>query len=82
MNQHFLKAWQQQDADGRRNRGLLSLMRRHAWRLSADQRLRLQDYLEHNPVLAALYTAKQRLNRLLLLKTLNAKAHAKHYRAC
>jgi transposase len=30
VNQHFLKVWQQHDPEGRRNRGLLSLMRRHA----------------------------------------------------
>lgn len=29
INQHFLKAWQQHHPEGRKNRGLLSLMRRH-----------------------------------------------------
>lgn len=33
VNQHFLKLWQSQDPEGRKNRGLLSLMRRHHWRL-------------------------------------------------
>ena len=76
VNQHFLKAWQQQDPDGRKNRGLLSLMRRHAWHLSTEQRQRLDEYLGNYPVLSALYDAKQQLNQLLLLRTLNAKAAA------
>src|SRR5690554_3068577 len=32
VNQHFLKLWQQYDPEGRKNRGLLSLMRRHHWK--------------------------------------------------
>ena len=73
VNQHFLKAWQQHDPEGRRNRGLLSLMRRHAWHLSDEQRHNLARYLADYPVLEAIYEAKQRLNRYLLLKTLNGK---------
>jgi len=73
VNQHFLKAWQQHDPEGRRNRGLLSLMRRHAWRLAPEQRDNLKRYLQGYPVLGALYDAKQRLNELLLLKTLHRK---------
>ena len=73
VNQHFLKAWQQHDAEGRKNRGLLSLMRRHEWRLSNDQRTNLMQYLSEYPVLKAMYHAKQKLNRLLLRKTMNQK---------
>ncbi len=73
VNQHFLKVWQQQDPEGRKNRGLLSLMRRHEWHLSDEQRDNLHRYLAEFPVLKALYEAKQRLNRYLLLKTLNAR---------
>ena len=73
VNQHFLKAWQQHDEIGRKNRGLLSLMRRHEWRLSNDQRINLGQYLTEYPVLEVLYHAKQRLNRLLLLKTTTKK---------
>ncbi len=73
VNQHFLKAWQQTDPEGRKNRGLISLMRRHAWRLSNEQQDKLDLYLSDYPVLKALYQAKQRLNRYLLLKTLNRK---------
>ena len=73
VNQHFLKVWQDHDPEGRKNRGLISLMRRHEWRLSPEQRDNLGTYLSAFPVLNALYTAKQRLNRLLLLKTLTRK---------
>jgi transposase len=73
VNQHFLQIWQQHDPVGRKNRGLLSLMRRHAWNLSEEQGANLARYLEDYPVLKALYDAKQRLNRLLLLKCLNQK---------
>lgn len=73
VNHHFLKAWQQHDPEGRKNRGLLSLMRRHEWRLSAEQRRNLNDYLSEFPVLDAMYEAKQQLNSYLLLKTLNGK---------
>lgn len=70
VNQHFLKAWQDAHPEGRRNRGLLSLMRRHAWRLKPEQQDNLQRYLSDHPGLAALYEAKQRITRLLLLKHL------------
>ena len=70
VNHHFLKLWQQQDSEGRKNRGLLSLMRRHHWNLSEEQQHRLQFYLAQYPVLEALYQAKHQLMRLLLLKTL------------
>src|SRR6056297_443129 len=70
VNQHFLKAWQDVHPEGRKNRGLLSLMRRDDWRLKPEQRENLQHYLGDYPALVALYEAKQRLNRLLLLKNL------------
>ncbi|PLW82816.1 hypothetical protein CWI75_09640 [Kineobactrum sediminis] len=69
----YLKAWQDHDLEGRKNRGLLSLMRRHQWRLWHEQSDNLGTYLRAFPVLNALYEAKQRLNRLLLLKTLTRK---------
>lgn len=73
INHHFLKVWQQHHPEGRKNRGLLSLMRRHQWRLSDDQHANLMEYLSEFPVLQALYVAKQRLIRFMLLKTLNAR---------
>lgn len=68
VNQSFLKAWQQLDPAGRKNRGLLSLMRRHAWNLSHDQSQNLDRYLTARPVLKEIYEFKQRLVRILLLR--------------
>jgi transposase len=48
-------------------------MRRHQWRLSDEQRINLDHYLEKFPVLKAMYQVKQKLNQFLLLKTLNRK---------
>lgn len=73
INHHFLKAWQQHDPDGRRSRGLLSLMRRHQWNLSDEKQSTLLDYLNDYPVLKELYKAKQRLVRYVLLKTVNQR---------
>lgn len=71
VNQHFLKAWQQLDPVGRKNRGLLSLMRRHESNLSTEQRLKLKSYLARDVVLAEIYDFKQRLCELLLTKAQN-----------
>jgi len=69
VNQHFMKHWQTHDPVGRKNRGLISLMRRHHWRLSEPQKARLHEYLAQYPVLRSLYFAKQQLNGFLVMKT-------------
>jgi transposase len=69
VNHQFLMVWRQLDAVGSKNRGLVSLMRRHENRLSQDQRQRLQAYLQTHPALAAVYAFKQRLTGLLCMKT-------------
>ena len=58
VNHHFLKMWQQHDPVGRKNRGLLSLMRRHQWNLKFEQKINLNEYLEQYPVLRAMYEAR------------------------
>jgi transposase len=68
LNHHFLALWRQLEPTGARNRGLLSLMRRHSERLSPEQRARLAHYLAEHPALAAVYRFKQRLAHLLLIK--------------
>lgn len=68
VNHSFLRAWQQIDPVGRKNRGLLSLMRRHEHNLGPDQKVRLEQYLSHHPVLGEIYRFKQNLVRILLLK--------------
>lgn len=68
VNHHFLKVWQTIDPLGRKNRGLLSLMRRHQDKLEPTQQLKLQDYFFRLPALGAVWDFKQKLCRLLLTK--------------
>jgi transposase len=69
VTQHFMQIWKQHDPEGIKNRGLISLMRRHHWKLESEQKQRLREYLANYPVLKALYFAKQQLNGFLVLKT-------------
>ena len=80
VNHHFLKLWSQHDPEGRKNRGLISLMRRHQWHLRDDQHANLMHYLADYPVLQALYVIKQKINRYLLLKTVTKKRARRHLR--
>jgi transposase len=68
LNHHFMKLWQQLDPEGRKNRGLLSLMRRHAWNLRPEQVNKLDHYFSKTPGLKPAYEFKQDLMRLLLIK--------------
>ncbi len=70
INHHFLACWRDIDPTGSRNRGLLSLMRRHGHRLRPEQADRLLDYFSRHPALEAIYRFKQRLCALLLRKKL------------
>lgn len=73
VNHHFLKLWQAIDPQGRKNRGLLSLMRRHHHNLQPAQRLKLQDYFSHFPALLAVWDFKQKLCALLLVKQITQR---------
>jgi transposase len=68
INHHFLACWREIDAVGSKNRGLLSLMRRHRHNLKPAQQARLEAYFEQFPVLREIYRFKQRLCYLLLKK--------------
>ena len=68
VNHHFLACWREIDPVGAKNRGLLSLMRRHRHNLKPEQKLRLMAYLAERPALDAIYRFKQRLCYLLLKK--------------
>jgi len=68
VNHHFLACWKELDPLGSKNRGLLSLMRRHRHRLSTEQQGRLAAYLAAHPALELIYRFKQRLCYLLLKK--------------
>ena len=71
VNQQFLATWSQLDPEGRKNRGLLSLVRRHPKRLDPDQALRLRAYLDAHPAFGAVYDFIQKLCRILRWKTIN-----------
>jgi transposase len=78
INQHFMNTWKLLDPEGRKNRGLLSLMRRHRWNLEPKQIENLQKYLEKFPGLQAVYEFKQNLCELLLIKKQTAKQCRRH----
>jgi transposase len=73
VNHHFLACWKQIDPIGSKNRGLLSLMRRHRHNLTIDQQQRLAAYLSQQPALEAVYRFKQRLCYALLQKGCNQR---------
>jgi transposase len=68
IHHHFLACWRELDPAGSRNRGLLSLRRRHRHRLKPERSARLADYLAAHPALELIYRFKQRLCDLLLKK--------------
>ena len=68
INHHFLACWREIDPASSKNRGLLSLMRRHRHNLSPNQQDRLASYLQAHPELELIYRFKQRLCYLLLKK--------------
>jgi transposase len=73
INHQFLALWRLLDPSGSRNRGLLSLMRRHQHNLKEQQAQRLTLYLQTIPALKIVYDFKQRLTGLLLLKHRTAR---------
>ncbi len=68
INHHFLACWRDIDSVGSKNRGLLSLMRRHRHNLKPEQEIKLLAYLAEHPALNVIYRFKQRLCYLLLKK--------------
>lgn len=68
LNHHFLKVWGMLDPLGRKNRGLLSLVRRHEYNLDVTQVPKLQSYFNQVAGLEPLYRFKQDLMQLLLKK--------------
>jgi transposase len=68
INHHFLGCWRDIDPVGGKNRGLVSLMRRHRRNLKPEQRVKLQAYLAAHPALDPIYRFKQHLCYLLLKK--------------
>jgi transposase len=69
INHHFLKAWSKLDSVGRKNRGLMYLMRMHEWSKMKDKsRRNLNRYLKENPAIKAIYEFKQELMKLILTR--------------
>jgi len=77
INHHFLKLWGQIDPTGRKNRGLLSLMRRHSKNLRPEQILSLTIYLKEHPELKVIYDFKQKLCELMMVKKKTARQCSK-----
>jgi transposase len=68
VSHHFLACWKDLDPVGSRNRGLLSLLRRHRRNLKPEQKLRLRRYFGDKPAVEAVWRFKESLNALLLKK--------------
>lgn len=68
LNHHFLKVWSALDPEGKKNRGLLSLVRRHEWNLKPEQMPKMEKYFKQCPGFEPLYRLKQNLMALLLKK--------------
>ena len=67
VNHHFLKTWSQLDEVGRKNRGLMYMMRMHEWsKMKEKSRSNLNRYLAENPALKVVYDFKQELMKLIL----------------
>ncbi len=78
INHHFLKTWSQLDEVGRKNRGLMYLMRMHEWsEMKEKSRKNLERYLSENPALKAVYDFKQHLMKVILTRVSNRKAAKK-----
>jgi transposase len=73
VNHHYLACWKELDPVGSKNRGLLSLMRRHRHNLKPEQHQKLSAYLKQNEALELIYRFKQKLCYLLLEKRMNQK---------
>jgi glycosyltransferase involved in cell wall biosynthesis len=68
MIPRFLAGWRELDPVASKNRGLISLMRRHRHNLKPEQKAKLRLHLEAQPALAVIYRYKQRLCYLLKRK--------------
>lgn len=73
INQKFMDLWKTLDPVKRKHRGLISLMRRHHYKLSTKQKVLLREYLCEVPGLEAVYDFKQGLSKLMLMKSKTKK---------
>lgn len=78
----LMECWKQLEPTGRKNRGLISLMRRKPANLEPEQRARLATYLAEHPMVDAVYAQLQALMTLLRNKHQTAKQcrwHIRHF---
>lgn len=68
ITHHFLACWREIDPAGAKQRGLLSLIRRHRHNLKPEQLTKLNAYFEQFPAVREIWRFKQRLCYLLLKK--------------
>ena len=80
VGQYLMEAWKQLEPVGRKNRGLVSLLRRKPDRLEPEQQQRLEAYFAEHPMVGAVYDQLQRLMLLLRNKHQTAKACRWHIR--
>ena len=74
INHHFLKTWSMLDPEGRKSKGLISMMRRHEWsKFNPKSKERLAKYLDENPALKVIYEFKQELMKLILSRVSGRK---------
>ena len=74
VQQHFLNTWRILDPIGRKNRGLVSLIRRKPVNLKEEQKVKLKEYFKQYPAIGMIYDAKVSICELLNLKTQNVKS--------
>ena len=72
INQSLMDVWKLFDEHGRKNRGLLSLVRRHRFKLSAEQKINLGRYFKEFPALGLCYHRLKDLKELMLHKMMDA----------
>jgi len=73
INQKFMDAWKTLDPEGRKSRGLISLMRRHDFKLEPHQKKNLRKYLQSIEGLETVYDFKQKLMHIMLQKKKRAQ---------
>jgi transposase len=77
INHSLMELWKSLDEQGRKNRGLASLMRRHRYKLSDTQRTLMARYFTDLPALGICYHRLKELSELMLFKEVS-KSQARH----
>ena len=73
VNHHFLNYWKEIDPEGRKNRRLLSLMRRSRQKLTEEQMNKLSEYFSRHPSIGMGYKFRNKLMELFNRKSQNKR---------